>query len=168
MVVRSDVKFNEPRIIYTDGSLVKEVKGGGVIPLDNAIIPFEQRDCGGLVCWNEADITLSFHSDIIHAVDADGNVIIQTSLSKFDYISELQAVEVKLSLSEKNYLAVLADLRATSNRTMLLIYSPSGILVYQEMLERIRNATMWIDELGSGVEVLCVNSKAGTFSYSPR
>lgn len=167
MMVKNYVEFNEPRVIYSDGSTTKRVVNSKSVAPDNVIIPFERRKKGALVLWNDAKINLSFPSDEIRAIDTNDNIIIQTSLSKFDYIRELQAREVKLSLSEKNYLAVLADLRATSFHTMLLIYSPSGSLVYQEMFDtRGQDLIMGIDKLDSGIEVLIVGSKDGTFSYS--
>ncbi|MHC4636773.1 MAG: hypothetical protein ACYTBV_04615 [Planctomycetota bacterium] len=167
MMVKNYVGFNEPRVIYSDGSLIKKaISAKSVVP-DNVIIPFEWQNEGALVFWNDAKINLNFPSDEVRAIDTNNNIIIQTSLNKFDYIRELQAREVRLSLSERNYLAVLADLRATSHHTMLLIYLPSGSLIYQEMFDtRGQDLIMGIDKLDSGMDVLIVKSKDGTFSYS--
>ena len=65
-----------------------------------------------------------------------GERIVETDLYLYDYVRDVTAVEVKLFSGEQNYLAVLADLRATSGHTILLIYSPDGKVVYHEMLDR--------------------------------
>jgi hypothetical protein len=166
-MVRNYVEFNEPRVIYSGGSVTKTAINAKSIAPNNVRISFEQRDKGSLIVWNDTEINLSFPSDEIRAFDSNGNIIIQTSLSKFDYVGELQSREVRLSLSGKNYLAVLAHLRATSGHTMLLIYSPCGSLVYQEMFDaRGQGLIMGIDKLASGTESLIVRSNDGTFSYS--
>jgi len=86
--------------------------------------------------WNSRQVTVVSDRDIILIRDDAGKNISQTDLSKYDYTRELWAVPVRFQLQEQEYLAVIANLRSTSNRAMVLIYSPEGALVYHEILER--------------------------------
>jgi hypothetical protein len=169
-IVKIYVELNEPRVIYTDGRLSKSIIPEKTIIVKNEIIPFEQSEKGKEIVWNTEEVTLSFSSHQIYAVNSKGDIIFQTSLLRYDYIRELQPTEVKLFPNEKRYLVILAELRATSFHTMLLIYSPDGQIIYQEMFERDRrDVTMSVNESyypDSGA--LIVRSKDGTFLYSSK
>ena len=168
MMVRIYVALNKPRVVFTKGLISKTAIPPRAIVSNNVTITFEQRNKGKTILWNDKKVTLSFPSDEIHVVDSNGDFIVQASLSRFDYIRELQATEVNFSTNNKRHLAILAYLRATSFHTMLLIYSATGQLIYQEIFDnRGQELIMSVDKsLNSTSEVLIVKTRDGTFSYS--
>ena len=88
------------------------------------------------VSWNGSQITVVSNQDRIIIRNASGRKIAQTDLRKYDYIRELWAVSFRLYPGQREYLAVVANLRSTSRRAMVLVYKPEGSLVYHEILER--------------------------------
>ena len=52
----------------------------------------------------------------------------------YDYVREAQGVCVPSHKLRKSYLAMLVLLRATGRREMLVVYTPDGRLVHQELL----------------------------------
>jgi len=170
MMVRSNVKFNEPRVIYSNDYLTKKPTNLEPVVSDTTTVLFEQRDKDRSLVWNDLRIILRFTEDTICAVDKNRNIIIQTLLDeKFHYIRQLQAKEIRLSPNEKRYLAVIAELRATSRHTMLLIYSPSGSLIYHEMFNNFgQELIMGADKPNSQTKALIIKNKDEIFSYSKR
>lgn len=166
-LVKSHVKLNEPGVKYSNSSLIKQAIDKKLIIPENKVIPFARRDKGAEILWNDTKIRLSYSANEIIAIDTNNTMIIQTSVSGFDYIRELQAREIKLSLSEKKYLVILADLRATSHHAILIVYSPSGSIIHQEMFDiRGHELVMGINKLASDQEDLILDSKDGFFLYS--
>ncbi|MBW8001559.1 MAG: hypothetical protein FVQ80_06005 [Planctomycetes bacterium] len=130
-------KYNTPGIIYTNSDILKTIVTAPKIIKNSMSIPFKNRNREQLIRWNGKEVRLSFDSNIIKIkTDDKKGAIVETSLEKYDYISEITPVEVRFFQNDENYLVLLADLRATSWHVMLLIYSPQGQLIYQEMLER--------------------------------
>jgi hypothetical protein len=137
LVVRNYVAINSAGTKKSDGTIVKtNINISSTLNIAPLLIDFENQQKPQRFNWNGQDVMLSFPGDCITITDVNKNVIIETSLKKYDYICEIQVTEAKLLPDTQNYLAVLADLRATSCHCMLLVYSPQGQLIYQEMLER--------------------------------
>ncbi|MCK4887598.1 MAG: hypothetical protein KAS96_09440 [Planctomycetes bacterium] len=170
LVTKNNVEFNKPRIIYSNESIAKKDVNSEPVVSDTTTVFSEQRDKGRSLVWNDLRIMLRFTEDTICAVDKGHNFVIQTLLDeKFHYIRQLQAMEIRLSPNEKKYLAVIAELRATSHHTMLLIYSPSGSLIYHEMFNNFgREIIIGINKLNSQTEALIIKNKDEIFSYSKR
>lgn len=166
-VVRHNLRLMTPHIVYSDASISKIATNEDFQTSDTLKISFEQRKQGKQMVWNGRKLTLSFPADQVRVKDASGNVIINSSLKQFDYICQLQANVVKLSQSEKPFLAVLADLRATSHRSVLLIYSSTNQLVYQEIFDTHgQTATIGIHKFGSDIDFLILRNGSETFSYT--
>lgn len=90
--------------------------------------------------WNGRAVSLSGTDEHVTILDQTGSPIASTDLQAFDYIATIRAVPVCGSQTGGQYLAVLATLRATSGRSMFILYGPDGAVVYQEHLERTRSA----------------------------
>jgi hypothetical protein len=137
LVVRNYVAVNSVGVKLSDSSIVKtNINFKSTLNIAPLLIGFENQQEPQSFKWNGQDIMLSFPENCITITDINKNVMIETSLKKYDYICEIQAIETRLFPVDQNCLAVLADLRATSHHCMLLVYSPQGRLIYQEMLER--------------------------------
>ncbi|MDQ7787817.1 MAG: hypothetical protein RDU01_09420 [Thermodesulfovibrionales bacterium] len=78
-------------------------------------------------------------------MDLDGKVILKycyeqewffnLPFGNYFYILAVRATPIKLRINEEPYLAVITDFASYISRTMLNIFSPSGELVYQELLK---------------------------------
>ena len=91
------------------------------------------------ITWNGRAISLDAMQEqvlIKPAGDAAAKAIATTDLRGFDYILNLRALPVCTQPDGRQWLAVLAMLRATSQRSMLLVYDADGAVVFQEHLER--------------------------------
>ncbi|MEK7794494.1 MAG: hypothetical protein AAB353_08185 [Candidatus Hydrogenedentota bacterium] len=89
------------------------------------------------VCeWNGRAIAVVENNGRIEILRPETGVLAATDISDFDYVREIYALPVGAGGSGNDYLAVFVDLRASSDRAMLLVYDSAGALVYQELLER--------------------------------
>ena len=103
--------------------------------------------------WNGRAVSLSGTDEHVTILDKAGATIASTDLRAFDYIATIRAVPLCGNQSGGQDLAVLVTLRATSHRSMLLLYGPDGAVAYQEHLERSRSAdgstgTMYVQRRG--------------------
>lgn len=137
-------RYHVPGVIYTDGRISKRSIPQKAIVENAKSISSEQKEKSKQILWNDEKMTLSFTDDTIKIVDSNGDMIVEALLHHYDYIREITLVKAQLFQNEKQYLAILADLRTTSRHAMLLIYSPEGEIVYQELLEE-RSDTIEID-----------------------
>ena len=161
-------KYNTPGIIYSAGQISKRTVPSKALVTSYRPVSFEERERGSRIFWNDKQMTLKFSSNEIRVTDSNGNTIIETSLRTYDYIREVSFLEVKLFPNEQYFLAVLADMRATSFHTMLLIYAANGELIYHEMFERDRDGIkMFIDKSNtSNLEGLIIKNKNAYLCYS--
>jgi hypothetical protein len=108
--------------------------------------------------WNDNKIDFNVSDDnILKILDKRGRELITADLKKFDYIGRIYALEFGSDNAASKGLAVLVRLRATSRRSMLLIYDPSAKLIYQALLERRGDSEMSTMTDSSGKEYLYVN-----------
>jgi len=136
-VVRSYVAVNDVGVKTSNGSIVRtNINYKPALNIAPLLIDFDHRQKPQSFNWNGQDVMLSFSEHRITITGINKNITIETSLKRYDYIREIQVTETKLLPAEQNCLAALADLRATSHHCMLLVYSPQGQLIYQEMLNR--------------------------------
>jgi len=102
-----------------------------------------------VVKWPDNCHILTNDGNRIIVIDLDGKIILQYEYEKewFTKISflrssfeifDIRGVPVKLDAKEEPYLAVITDFRSYISRAMLNIFSPSGKLVYQELLNSTR------------------------------
>lgn len=93
--------------------------------------------------WNGRAVTVTGSDEHVTVLDRDGAHVASTDLHAFDYIGTIRAAPVCRNLDGDHNLAVLVTLRATSRRSMLIVYGPDGAVVYQEHLERTGRGSGW-------------------------
>lgn len=86
--------------------------------------------------WNGNTVIISDWGAGVIIRKSYGQVIATADLSAFDYVTEVHPAIFCGMAPDDEWLAVLVKLRATSHRSMLLIYNSLGKLAYQEYLER--------------------------------
>lgn len=120
-----------------------------IAPIANATTAIEQRVeapelYGGItntvdahpIQWNGRLIKVNGVNEQIVVTDNFAAPIVSTDLHDYDYINRIRATPVCTQPDGTSLLAVLVTLRATSHRSMLLVYRADGQLVYQHHLER--------------------------------
>ena len=93
--------------------------------------------------WNGRAISLVGSDEHVTVLDKSGIHIASTDLHAFDYIGSIRAAPFCTNPNGDHDLAVLVTLRATSKRSMLILYGPNGAIVYQEHLERTGSGSGW-------------------------
>jgi hypothetical protein len=93
--------------------------------------------------WNGRAVSLVGSDEHVTVLDKAGKHIASTDLHAFDYIGTIRAAPFCRNPNGDRDLAVLVTLRATSNRSMLILYGSNGAVVYQEHLERTGSGSGW-------------------------
>ena len=110
--------------------------------------------------WNGRSVSVLGSDEQVMVQDNAGTRIASTDLHAFDYIGRIRATPFCRHPNGDRDLAVLVTLRATSNRSMLILYGPDGAVVYQNHLERTGRGSGWAGTMyvGSrdGSEILVV------------
>ncbi|MHC4158280.1 MAG: hypothetical protein ACYSSO_04285 [Planctomycetota bacterium] len=155
-------------LIYTDGQISKRTVSESPFTKDTNI-QAAKLDYDKPASLSVGSVTLDISDRQIHIINSEGNTVAKTTFYFYSYITEVQAIEVNLFPDEKSCVAILATLRATSRRAMLLIYSSDGKLLYKEMLEKQRGYntfSMYTVKLpATALEKLVIENK-DTFIYS--
>lgn len=137
-----------PRVIHTEGYVVRLP----IVPADTsaettAAFTFDSLGTvDSWVEWNSELVSISHSEGWITLLDSDHHELTKTDLGSFDYVVRLEAIPFRVRFEERESIAVLATLRATGHRSMLLIYNPEGRLIYEELLERTKRRdgpSMW-------------------------
>ncbi|MCK4914138.1 MAG: hypothetical protein KAI59_03940 [Planctomycetes bacterium] len=132
--------YNLPRLTYSDGSVLRDVESGEISAqnlLEAKVFESEDRDSSHEISWNNEMMIFTFSTDSIELVEKDsGKAVINLSLSKYDYIMAIHIQETKLFADKDNYLAILAELRATSRLALLMFFSNDGKEIYRELIRR--------------------------------
>lgn len=111
------------------------------------------------VDWNGRAVTVLAVDEQVVITDDRGNSIASADLRAFDYITRIKANAVCRQPDGNSLMAVLVTLRATSHRSMLLLFGADGRIVYQHHLERLggRNADAMYVGLRNGQAALVVD-----------
>jgi hypothetical protein len=115
------------------------------------------------ILWNDKKVFFNItDDDSVQILNSERDTIASTDLSKYDYARTIYALPVALQQDNRMGLALLVGLRATSRRSMLLVYDYDGKLIYQELLNRGRCRedvlASLIDEQGSNYILVNVGS----------
>jgi len=131
-----------PRVIVDSTRFVRSESSPSADPQIEAPLLFSiyQDAVVPSIDWNGRAVSFSGSDERVTIRDKAGVAIASTDLRAFDYIATIRAVPVCSSSTGGRHLAVLVTLRATSHRSMLILYDPNGAVVYQEHLERTRSA----------------------------
>lgn len=88
------------------------------------------------VLWNGHDILATVTDERVVIRTRAGDTLASADLHEYDYSRRVQAAPVCAGADGRAWLAVLVSLRATSQRSMLLVFDENGRVQYQEHLER--------------------------------
>lgn len=140
-IQRQEVK-QQPHLIFDSGKIIKispsEIRGKK--EKDATFVLSIYSDDKNMVdpfVWNGKKIDFKVvGNNTLKILDPGGNELVAADLHKFDYIGRIHVLQIALGDSESKGLAVLVRLRATSRRSMLLIYNATAKLLYQELRER--------------------------------
>lgn len=137
-VIRHE-RLHEPRVIAGAGSVGREdgVPGDCGEPAPAPLVcDISSGVSSSLMAWNGREVTLGCTREgRITISDASAGIIAAADLSDYEYVRTVHAAVVRGG-DGREALAVLAGLRATGRRHMLLIFDADGRVVYQELLER--------------------------------
>lgn len=162
--VRSE-REDRPRVIQDSDRIhglatLPTISGNGVeAPLTFESLRDETDDV--TVDWNGGKVRVVGEGDNEVTIrDNGGQLIASTDLSAFDYTTQIHSATFCEDAQGSRMLAVLVTLRATSGRSMLLIYDSQGRLTYQELLERRGYPeTMRVTSTEEGKEILLVDQR---------
>jgi len=92
----------------------------------------EVKECD----WPTPGHILAYAGASIFVLDLDGKVVLRHRMGwpKLHVLFGAEAVAVKLRRKRKPYLAVIGQLRASANRSILCIIGPDGRLVHRETI----------------------------------
>jgi hypothetical protein len=157
-----------PRVAYTSNEIVKLEK----TPFESVLISYpsqlwEMREKAAMpyIVWNGKEVT---------AYSIDESVIIRdktqvltkiklgTEDDEISYIPRLYGFSVQFEKNAEEHLAMLIQVRAIRDCSMLIILNPQGQIVYQEIFNRIANPTQSMQKIkdkNSGREILLVADK---------
>lgn len=135
-----------PRVIVETGRLTKTDRSpGGLDARVEAPLLFSiyQEKVVPSIDWNGRAVVVTGSDEQVTIRDEAQTPIASTDLHEFDYIGRIRAIPVCRYPNGERDLAVMATLRATSARSMLIVYDPRGAVVYQEHLERTSHGAGW-------------------------
>jgi len=138
-LVREEAAASRPRIQVSTGDLAK-IAGASVLRPNVAPIvlydPFlsEGRKVSPML-WNGVPVAID-QADCRLTVRRGGGVVRSIDVCGFDYVREVIGLTARFAPGQGESLVLLARLRATGRRELLLVLGPSGVIVYQELLER--------------------------------
>ncbi len=88
------------------------------------------------ITWNGSEVIANVTQSTKLDLNVKGIGVLHYDVGRYSYLSEIAAMPFPDDSDTDNYFAVLAKLRPTSFRSMLLIYDANGKLVYEELLRR--------------------------------
>ncbi|PIU83876.1 MAG: hypothetical protein COS68_01685 [Elusimicrobia bacterium CG06_land_8_20_14_3_00_38_11] len=155
-VQRPHIIFDAGRIIKINLSTIKIIKKTSESKFVFTTYVDEKSEAETFI-WNGKKIHFAVGNSIAIR-DENENNIATADLRKYDYIGRIHVIQLAIDNSASKGLAVLVRLRATSHRSMLLIYDSDAKLVYQELLNRNKNENiMNINTDVSGKEYIYVD-----------
>jgi hypothetical protein len=87
------------------------------------------------VVWNGKEVKFTRDGNVLKIERINGGELVPADLRKYDYISRVFAIPVRIASTDDQALAVIARLRPTSGRAVFLVYDLEGKLVYQEFIK---------------------------------
>ena len=130
---------NAPQVLSNSGSVNRAELSREDVPSvekhAKLIWDFENKALGS-VLWNGAEVIANVAQSTKLSLKINDKFTLQYDFKPYTYLTEITALQFPTISGEDEYLVVLARLRATSFRSMLLIYEANGKLVHEELLKR--------------------------------
>jgi hypothetical protein len=142
-------RLNAPRVITSTGTVVRSpgrpvgegwaASGALLWKLGSSANPIE---------WNGRRVVIEVTDDALQ-LRAGNQALPSVDLAGLSYVREVYGLTVRLGNGASESLVLLARLRATSGRDLLVILDPQGTVAHLELLERPRGreprTTLWTE-----------------------
>jgi len=121
------------------------------------ILPFRIYDFE-LVNWPKDTNILTYSKNNIYVLDLNGSVFLEYRLEKTIY--DIKGAPVRFYEKDRPCLSVIADYSSSIGKSMLLVFSAKGDLIYKEMIKSTMGILPYKPKNGTK-EVLLVGSGPG-------
>lgn len=131
--------FNKPKLLSNAGNFIKAPLNQDVAPsvqtYAKLVWDFERESIEPILWANKEAQVKVINSTTMKIIFKNAESL-NYDVSNYSYITEVSAIEFPSGIGTDGYLAVLIRLRATSFRSVLLIYNKDHSLMYEELLDR--------------------------------
>ncbi|MCP4491825.1 MAG: hypothetical protein GY820_31640 [Gammaproteobacteria bacterium] len=130
--------YNSPHLLSNKANFIKTMYSENDIPSisNKAKLVWEYDNTNiGPFTWNQLSLTPKVHNSTQLLISSDDQNALSYNFNGYTYVTEVSLLPIN-NTDNSSYLAVLVRLRATSFRSMLLIYDNKFNLVYEELLDR--------------------------------
>lgn len=103
-------------------------------------------------------------NDTIWILDFDGKIAMQFNAPKSGTLGHARGVPIKIAYDQPEYFAVIVEF-SNWDRSILYIYSPSGVLKYQEILPEASAAIAAIPLGEAGEDMLLIGGNGKVWVY---
>jgi len=112
----------------------------------------------------QQNILLGYPGNNIVLLDLDGNVRLTHDLKNFQAYHGPTSISVKFDPNDEPYLVVLSESSSTGNSDKLSIFSPQGVIIYEENVGPV-TAPMTTEDIQSGDQILRLGTREGSVTY---
>lgn len=131
-------EFNKPHLLSNKAEFKKTIYSESEIPSVSKqaelVWEYDNTNMEPLL-WNQMKLTTKVQNSTQLSILVDEATKATYDFQGYTYITEISILPIT-NAENINYLAVLVRLRATSSRSMLLIYDQIFTLIYEELLDR--------------------------------
>ena len=163
-------EFNQPKTISNKGNFLRTNSTVDVTPSAEKYSELAwdyEKGSRDSFLWGKAETQIGVKNDTLMQIQFSDGPPLEYEVRNYSYITEISAIKYPTNAKKESYLVVLVRLRATSFRSLLLIYNQSHELVYEELLKRCgRIQYMGVADGIQGEEVIV--SICSPFSLSTR
>jgi hypothetical protein len=142
-VLRNE-RRNLPRVIIGEGRMDKRSgrpENCGLMTPANVACDLGAGQSSYSMLWNGRDVTVGCTRDgMITVSDAGSGIVASADLRSFEYVARVHAAGMRQD-DGREAMALLAQLRATGRREMLLMFDADGRVTYQELIARTADQT---------------------------
>jgi hypothetical protein len=149
--VMEHIRANRPRIVHDEGR-VRRSEALATCTARFEAISFYRDVSSPIFSWRAtaaSKIRVKYTGGGVSLVDENGQRLSVTALDALDPVFSAEAIPFGADpVAGTTHLAVLVQLRPTSNHDVLLVYDASARLIYEEILER--QGPLWRCDHGVG------------------
>lgn len=132
-------EFNEPKLISNKGNFLKTQGAVDVTPSAEKYAElawdFEKGSRDSFL-WGKVETQIGVKNDTLMEIQFSDGSPIEYDVRNYSYITEISTIKYPTNIDIESNLVVLVKLRATSFRSLLLIYNQKRELIYEELLKR--------------------------------
>ena len=137
--VKEFEEFSKPKLLSNTGNFIKSQVSRDAAPSAQSyaklVWDFEKEGIEPISWANRKGEVKVINSTLMKIIFNDSESL-SYDVSRYSYITEISALNYPGNSIKDNYLVILVKLRATSFRSVLLIYNQENKLVYEELIDR--------------------------------